>query len=140
MVTHLLGVGMQHVAHVRHISKNLLGARGVVFPKYESIPSHGDPMHAQTYELCGFVATQSHIFYHFLPMQCLGVVARSRSPGKVQESWQSLGVLAKSRSPGKVLESWQSLGVLAKSLSPGKVQGSWQSLGVLAKSRSPGKV
>ena len=29
----------------REVSRNLPGARGVVFPKYEPIPSHGDPIH-----------------------------------------------------------------------------------------------
>ena len=31
------------------VSKNLPGPCSSVFPKYEPIPSHGDPIHAQNY-------------------------------------------------------------------------------------------
>ena len=34
------------IPEVREVSKNLPGARGFFFPKYQPIPSHGDPIHA----------------------------------------------------------------------------------------------
>ena len=33
----------------REVFKNLPGARGVIFPKYEPIPIHGDPIHPRNY-------------------------------------------------------------------------------------------
>ena len=32
------------IPEAREVSKKLPGARGAVFPKYELIPSHGDPI------------------------------------------------------------------------------------------------
>ncbi len=45
------------VPEAQELFKNLPGARGVVFPKYEPILSHGDPIHAPNYTFREFLAT-----------------------------------------------------------------------------------
>ena len=42
------------------VSRNLPGGRGIIFPKYEPIPSHGDPIHPQNYQ----ISSNSHLPDH----------------------------------------------------------------------------
>ena len=37
------------------VFKNLPGARGIIFPKSRSIPSHGDPIHPKYYHFYKFL-------------------------------------------------------------------------------------
>ena len=50
------------IPEAREVSKNLPGARGVVFPKCQPIPSNGDPIHPQNYQ----ISSNSHLPDHYL--------------------------------------------------------------------------
>ena len=50
------------IPEAREVSKNLPGARGFVFPKYEPIPSHGDPVCARDYQILPNSCLPDHWF------------------------------------------------------------------------------
>ena len=41
--------------------RRLPGARGVIFPEYEPVASHGDPFHARNYFTCLNLYVSDHI-------------------------------------------------------------------------------
>ena len=59
------------IPEARQAFNNAPKARGVIFPKYEPVASHGDPKSARNPENLHFVNLSGHIKSDFLDIVCI---------------------------------------------------------------------